>query len=585
MVRLVLHFGCIILVSMVAFPLSNCVTERDRRPASSYAVEGCYNEFQSTFHRHMQGSNSNVRCQEICRNMGYILAGTKGQTCRCSNIFPAGKKVGDDKCSLRCRSWSPCHQLQSCCGGPEAYTVSVVGNIDVPKQILRRLSRSLRTKREYRNYIKSVALPKSRIVSWLMAPNAKEWSVCDKNEYLTGLWRNDPSQPLDRISLIEKADCITAPSYLYPSSNSEDCYEHNWWLSFDKQGWSTCNKGYFLQGLYRNGGSGLYLIEYAKCCRPKKNVLQWGHCYEEDVSLSFDKKGWGKCNAGYYMVGLYRSSCNHLYCLERFKCCQMGPSWIKNVRYSIKMRDVDGQFKECSMDPLDRSHNTKSYKCEKISNKNNILELKALSFKIEDKTELNVAQPKPIPGFRPVTCSSSPFTYTCAKDLWVAIATSTSFTIGSGFNMGVSIGASVETSASFFGSGVKVAFQTEVSMSSSFNTERSTSMTKTTTDKTQVSIVVPKNTQMRINMLRATEDLEYKWKAFFTLVGKYSMKWNNEFSITDDVTTVLAGDKGQLYAFGRWTYPGTDTITVIITDQYGKVVRSTSHKVSQKTGP
>ena len=233
------------------------------------------------------------------------------------------------------------------------------------------------------------------------------------------------------------------------------------------------------------------------------------------------------------------------------------------------------------MDPLDRSHNTKSYKCKRISIYKNMLELKASSFKVEDKTELNVAQPKPIPGFRPVTCSSSPFEYTCTEDLWVAVATSTSFTIGSGFNMGVSIGASVETSASFFGSGVKVAFQTEVSMSTSFNTERSTSSTKTTTDKTKVSILVPKNTRMRINMLRTIEDLEYKWKAFFTLMGKYSLKWSNGFAITEDVTTVLAGDKGQMYAFGRWRYPGTDTITVIITNQDGKVVRSTTHKVSQ----
>jgi len=48
-----------------------------------------------------------------------------------------------------------------------------------------------------------------------------------------------------------------------------DCYDHNWVLSFDQEGWSTCNEGYFIVGLYRNTCNSLFCIEYARCCRVK----------------------------------------------------------------------------------------------------------------------------------------------------------------------------------------------------------------------------------------------------------------------------------------------------------------------------
>ena len=48
-----------------------------------------------------------------------------------------------------------------------------------------------------------------------------------------------------------------------------DCYDHNWVLSFDNEGWSTCKEGYFMVGLYRNTCNELFCIEYARCCRVK----------------------------------------------------------------------------------------------------------------------------------------------------------------------------------------------------------------------------------------------------------------------------------------------------------------------------
>ena len=90
--------------------------------------------------------------------------------------------------------------------------------------------------------------------------------------------------------------------------------------------WNNCPQGTFLQGLYRSGDSKLYNIEYGRCCKPANHPYWYGHCYEQDVTSSFDNQGTSKCNDGYFITGLYRGSCDKLYCIEKFRCCKMYPS-------------------------------------------------------------------------------------------------------------------------------------------------------------------------------------------------------------------------------------------------------------------
>ena len=88
--------------------------------------------------------------------------------------------------------------------------------------------------------------------------------------------------------------------------------------------WSTCPKGHYLSGIFKTGADKwLHNIEEGKCCKPKGHPANWGQCYDADVLLSFDKKGWSECKAGFYMVGLFRGGCNKLQCIEKFKCCKM----------------------------------------------------------------------------------------------------------------------------------------------------------------------------------------------------------------------------------------------------------------------
>ena len=102
---------------------------------------------------------SNIRCQDICKEKGYILAATQSKgplptvKCYCGNVYPNGKIINGTYCNRRCRSYTECQGPVECCGGDKAYSVSVVGNIDVPKQILRRLSKLWQSQSNYRSHM------------------------------------------------------------------------------------------------------------------------------------------------------------------------------------------------------------------------------------------------------------------------------------------------------------------------------------------------------------------------------------------------------------------------------------------------
>eukprot|EP00112_Aurelia_sp_Birch-Aquarium-sp1_P013159 Seg2783.3 transcript_id=Seg2783.3/GoldUCD/mRNA.D3Y31 product="hypothetical protein" protein_id=Seg2783.3/GoldUCD/D3Y31 len=185
-------------------------------------------------------------------------------------------------------------------------------------------------------YGRTAHYPRRYNTNWWHSFDRRGWSQCSHNGYMTGMWRNSRGKP-DRIYRIEMVECQGAPRYNRAIRVDQVCYNHNWWGSFDRKGWSTCSNGYFMKGLYRTKGNYLSNIEEAKCCRPKGPVKRWGHCYNHNVWHSFDRKGWSKCHRGYYMAGLYRNSCNKLYCLEEFKCCKMGTSsGIGHVPYPPK---------------------------------------------------------------------------------------------------------------------------------------------------------------------------------------------------------------------------------------------------------
>ncbi|KAL9952520.1 hypothetical protein ACROYT_G039788 [Oculina patagonica] len=160
---------------------------------------------------------------------------------------------------------------------------------------------------------------------WSISLDTTGWSVCPKtNTYLKGLWRNDRQLGDERIGRIEFGRCCPASESAYTNQPAV-CENANWVITLDGFNvWALCPNGYFLNG-FRVSGQKLFNIEEGKCCRPQNQQEDsYDGCYDEDVLISFDNKGWSVCKKeGYYMVGLYKSVCNELYCIETFKCCRM----------------------------------------------------------------------------------------------------------------------------------------------------------------------------------------------------------------------------------------------------------------------
>ena len=109
---------------------------------------------------------------------------------------------------------------------------------------------------------------------------------------------------------------------------------------FSSHVWALCPTGYYLSGLRLGAGPPAYLqhIDEAQCCHPQGHPNSYEHCYDQDVSHSFDHKGWSECQtAGYFMTGFHKSSCNDIYCIETFRCCKMKK---RNLHFIISNHEL-----------------------------------------------------------------------------------------------------------------------------------------------------------------------------------------------------------------------------------------------------
>jgi hypothetical protein len=228
------------------------------------------------------------------------------------------------------------------------------------------------------------------------------------------------------------------------------------------------------------------------------------------------------------------------------------------------------------MDAMDTTASISSYECTALSvQPDDMLVLNTMSFNLEDTSQPNIAEPTPIPGFIPQICSASSTPYRCTKWLIAEIQRSNSLNIRTGLTTTVTAGYSVQTGGLL--PSIQSTFNQEVAFALAFNVDSGWTHSTTISDKTDVSIEVPSNTQVTINMMKTVQDLEYTWTGVFQLLGTYSAKWANGQEVIQDVTTVLSGPNRDMYAFGRWSYPDTAFIRVIITDSNGNETAGCNH--------
>ncbi|XP_020620861.1 uncharacterized protein LOC110058552 [Orbicella faveolata] len=164
------------------------------------------------------------------------------------------------------------------------------------------------------------------VANWLHSMDVQGWSVCRYDRFIKAFNRSEQQPDYDPILLLEEAECCPATIPRYNSAPyTVTCLTANWQYTLDGDNvWALCPSGYYLSGLYISMGVMLMDIERARCCRPQQHPDRYGDCYDEDVSTSFDSKGWSECaRAGYLMTGFYKGNCDFLHCIEKFRCCSM----------------------------------------------------------------------------------------------------------------------------------------------------------------------------------------------------------------------------------------------------------------------
>jgi hypothetical protein len=154
--------------------------------------------------------------------------------------------------------------------------------------------------------------------NWWGSLDSARWSLAPANSFLTGMYRHPAG--VNRVYAIEEGRYRRLNN-----AQGTECYSANWWGSFDREGWSTCNAGYFMNGVYRTGNMwdgtvGIHQLEMAHCCKPKGGSAAYGQCTEDAM---FHRNGVSECAAGKAIVGLYRSGDNSINGMDKMKCCEL----------------------------------------------------------------------------------------------------------------------------------------------------------------------------------------------------------------------------------------------------------------------
>jgi hypothetical protein len=142
------------------------------------------------------------------------------------------------------------------------------------------------------------------------------WANCPKDSILVGLVRSSSD---DTLRTFRYARCGRACEGDKPLRLGT-CYVADWTRSFDSQGWSTCNLGFFVAGLLRSDGFNIYHIEKAKCCAiaganggTTCSQVNWWSCLDGPNTCT--------APAGTFVAGFYRTAGQMVHNIEEARVC------------------------------------------------------------------------------------------------------------------------------------------------------------------------------------------------------------------------------------------------------------------------
>lgn len=175
---LLLLLGIFTAEAYIANQLQSAVEAYEHPVATTEEVlgqqfDGCYSDTESGVLRRANFKqtfrmNSNAMCAKICQEKGFALAATQGTTCYCENTLPLPRLYkarnrlaagNGGPCSIRCPGVYATGNCSGdeCCGGTMAFSVYIVGEIDVLKHLLYRVMDNLQARSS--SLLKSLLTP------------------------------------------------------------------------------------------------------------------------------------------------------------------------------------------------------------------------------------------------------------------------------------------------------------------------------------------------------------------------------------------------------------------------------------------
>jgi len=154
--------------------------------------------------------------------------------------------------------------------------------------------------------------------NWYTLWDKPGWALCPEGQALYALYRTK----CQALSCLNSAKCgglCEGAGKTAFKLKVRHCYHAlEWYNSFDKEGWSTCDPNYFIIGLYRSCDS-LYCLQMAKCCSFKD--ARWAQCEELNWGSKFNSQAWAEAPAGKWLTAMWRSKGHELQNLDKVKTC------------------------------------------------------------------------------------------------------------------------------------------------------------------------------------------------------------------------------------------------------------------------
>jgi len=159
-------------------------------------------------------------------------------------------------------------------------------------------------------------------INWYSVWDKPGWITCPPGQIVHALRRS----VCDALSCLDSGSCAAPCEGESTSSEKIEvrhCYHAlDWYASMDKEGWSKCEANYFVAGLYRSGDS-LYNLQMAKCCSFKK--ARWSECSEMNWATKFNGPGWVRSPDHKFLAGLYRGTGHRLRDIDKAYTC----GWVR----------------------------------------------------------------------------------------------------------------------------------------------------------------------------------------------------------------------------------------------------------------